>query len=126
MTKKNSTIIVLTIMLISVFALNSFAFCEIYDSGTLSYVTIVRKLLRGGAPYTQEAVLETTSPTISHKSYVAVGCFTCDDRWKTDVSEYFELSPEDVHAGKTFDLDCWNHQNASDHCAAYYDAILQN
>ena len=47
MTKKNSTIIVLTIMLISVFALNSFAFCERYFGVYLELVDIEDLILRG-------------------------------------------------------------------------------
>ena len=132
MTKKNSTIIVLTIMLISVFALNSFAFCERYFGVYLELVDIEDLILRGAAPMTQEAILDTRSPTVYHKAFVAMGCYVCGG-WKekystTDdnVNDGYVLDPESVRVGKTFSSTCWTHENASEHCAAYYDAVPQN
>ena len=77
MYKKKSTIIVLTIMLISVFALNSFAFCERYFGVYLELVDIEDLILRGAAPNTEEAILDTRSSSIVHQTYVAMGCYTC-------------------------------------------------
>ena len=73
MTKKNSIIIVLTIMLISVFALNSFAFCERYFGAYLELVDIEDLILRGAAPNTEEVILDTRSSSIVHP----MGCYTC-------------------------------------------------
>ena len=126
MTKKNSTIIVLTIMLISVFALNSFAFCERYFGVYLELVDIEDLILRGGAPMTQEAILDTRSSSIVHQTYVAIGCYVCGDWDDAYGKDGPALNPTEARVGKTFDSDCWTHPDADDHCAAYYDVIIED
>jgi len=120
--RKNCTIVVLVAIIISSFSLSVFANCEMYDGVYLSEVNVDRKEMRGAAPQTDEALLNTSSPTVIHESYVAMGCYECDDPWVSDTSDIRGLDPELVRVYKSFDFDCWS--GGETHSAAYYDAII--
>jgi len=123
--KKNCTIVVLVAIIISSFSLSVFANCERYFGGDLVLVDIERLELIGAAPRTEEAILNTCSSIYSHQAYLAMGCYICGG-WETDYSNGPVLDPGVVRLGKTFDNECWNHEEADKHCAAYYDAIIDD
>ena len=83
-------------------------------------------ILRGAAPNTEEAILDTRSSSYYHQAYVAMGCYECGG-WVDDYSdEEPALDPGRARVGKTFPSSCWNHEDADDHCAAYYDAVIDD
>lgn len=124
--KKNCTIVVLVAIIISSFSLSVFANCERYFGVDLTLVDIEDLILRGAAPLTEEAILDTRSSDYWHRDYVAMGCYVCDG-WRDDYSDGMPaLDPKSARVGKTFPSSCWNHDNAEEHCAAYYDVVIEN
>ncbi len=120
------TLIILVAIIISSFAITTFAVEEEIMGEYVSWVTIQTMAIRGCAPQTESATFNTISETYSHKDNVFMGCGVCLslDEYEHDMSLTYDLNPDGVYVDMYFPWDCWtNHKNG--HGIVYYIVIME-
>lgn len=119
--KKFGTLFVLIAIIISSFAITTFAVHYEWDAPNLDLVSIRYKRVIGDAPQHETAQLSTYSDSLPHKAYVEIGCDHCFEYfWKE--SQYYSLDPQPVSVSMGFSTECWI--NDSDVTYALYDVYL--
>lgn len=123
--KKNTTIVVLVAIIVSMFAINALAVNEVLDWIDHDKVTVLRQQIVGCYPYAEEATLKTSSTAYEHISIVHLGCFECAEEvvgWDLQMSPVYSLTPDRVKAFMEFPYSCFSQDN---HCTAIFDADIE-
>ncbi len=123
--KKNTTIVVLVAIIVSMFAINALAVNVTLDWIDHDKVTVLRQKVIGCYPLAEEAFLKTSSTQYEHKAGVHIGCFECsedDVGWSIDISREYSLTPEQVSAYIEFTYDCFTSEG---HCYAIFETEIK-
>lgn len=122
--KKNTTIVVLVAIIVSMFAINALAVNEVLDWIDHDKVTVLKQQIVGCYPLAEEAILKTSSTQYKHKAGVYIGCFECSEEvgWSSEFSDEYSLTPEQVSAYIEFTYDCFT---SDGHCYAIFETDLE-
>ena len=122
--KKYTTLIILVAIIISSFAITTFAVEEERVGDNVYLVTIQTKRITGCAPQTESVTFDTISDIHEHIDYTAIGCFLCTpNSFNDNLSEFPGLNPDGVYADMYFPWDCWTlHKKGHGH--ALFDVII--
>lgn len=121
--KKYTTLIILVAIIISSFAITTFAVEEERVLQRVSQVTIQTKAIRGCAPQTESVTFNTISDSVDHECIAIIGCLECPEElvglsW--GISDMHGFDPDAAYADMYFVMDCWReHKNG--HGIAIYN-----
>ena len=121
---KNITAIVLAVVMISALAITTFASVQDIWYENLEAVTVDRVYVKRIADKTEEAFLRTSSETVSHMDYAAIGCMESGCvGWEESYSSDYDYVPTPARASITFPSSCWNLHSEGEHGSAFFEVI---
>lgn len=126
--KKFTTLFILIAIIISSFAITTFAVENEIIGDNVYLVDIQTMRVTGVAPQTETATFNTISDTIDHRDFVALGCMECPDSvvgWIYDYSNGHGFDPGAAFVSKEFAWSCWTQHNG-DHGHVHYDVDIYN
>jgi len=121
---KNITAIVLVVVMISALAITTFASVQDIWYENLEAVTVDRVYVKRIAENTEEAFLRTSSETVLHRDFAAIGCMeTGCIGWSYDESDDSAYVPTPARVSTTFPSSCWDLHSEGDHGSAYFEVL---